>query len=183
MTKLRVSVDIHDVLGGYIEHCIHEYGWPEKWTVPMTGMWPDVDWEQHFRADNHAVFLDHLRLIPGAKEGLQKLAESDKYEPFFFTATHGGGMDEKITRQWLRHHRFPDLEVLFGNGIEKKARLLITSEVKCHWVIDDHPWILGPLVNRRKPKIIVFDAPWNRDIITEHRAKTWKDVLAILEVD
>jgi len=183
MTKLVVAVDIHDVLGGYIERCIYEYGWPEKWTVPMTSMWPDVDWKRHFSPDHHAIFLDNIRLIRGAKDGLRKLAESEKYEPFIYTATHGGGMDEMITRQWLRHHRLPNLMVLFAGGIGEKAKSLADSRVKCHWVIDDHPWVLRPLVNRRKPKIIVFDAPWNRDIMTEHRARTWKDVLAILEVD
>jgi len=179
--KVKIAIDVDDVIRSYVAGAIDLYGWPDGWMTPIGRMWPRVDWDRHFEADRHALFLDSLKPIRGSKEAIERMLQWG-YNPFLFTATKGGGIEERVTVDWLRRYNYPKMDIWFAGSLENKANAIILGKVKCDWLIEDHPKVLT-LLQERDVKTIIYDAPWNRHIISGRRARTWKDVLAILEAD
>jgi len=109
-------------------------------------------------------FFYNLKLIPGAKESLQKLVQAG-HDVFICTEPHKGrSMDEKY--QWVEDN--------LGDAWTKK--LIITYDktmISGDFLIDDNPCIEGSKVPEWEQ--IVFGQSYNSHINNGLRINNWED--------
>jgi len=175
----RVAIDLHDVCIGYVHGLIDLYGWPLTWDADVREMWPWVDWVHHFRAIQHAEFLQGLAPIRGAVVGTKALWNSPDWWPLFLTATPPKGVEEKVTRQWLASYNFDGIETVFTGSFENKVDFIMSNEID--YIIEDHPRVIEPCM-KLGLSVVTYSTPWNRHIDTSLRAENWEEVRELFDV-
>lgn len=174
-----IAIDLHDTIAGYIEHMVEIHGWPADWSGNLSRMWPDVDIDAHLSPVAHAEFLWNLEPIPGALHGLYQISQRKDAYPIILTATQGGGVEEEITRQWLRRYIFDFLDIekqLFCVGNNK---LSIIRKYPIWMLIDDMPNMLTVALLTGK-KVIGRRCPWNANMHIPS-GRTWWEISSLLE--
>jgi len=175
MVKPTLAVDIDDVLADYVGECIRTYGWPVQWSDGLKNMWPNVNWDAHFQPEFHTQFLLSLRPIVGAIDVLIEVM--DDYDLFYFTATkpHAG----HIRETWLNRNFFPKAPIICAGSFDGKVEWLQEHPVDV--LVEDVSRVLWAASNQGA-FAITFDTPWNRDLRTGKRVKTWAEIGPLLKV-
>jgi len=174
----KIAIDIHDVVADYMGHFIHRYGWPDRWHVSLEEMYDDFP-EDHF-AD--AEFLAELPLLRGARYGVEQLAWHG-WEPFFLTATNDYGDNIKVTTKWIHDNLPGDWKIETPGSMDAKIDWFTPQHMmEVAWVIDDHAYILDPLIEKGYDNVIIMDAPWNRDVEGGHRFHNWVEIIDFIGI-
>jgi len=182
---VRIYLDLHDVIAGYMLRLISLYGWPrypKAWTLPQ--MFPNVDWVRHFSEPHHSEFLRQLDPLDGAIKGVFDLQKAGLVR--ILTATKPGGLSEESTRWWVDMYLGSVLVIYLGSAVGKAAWLkrgILKYNMRAV-VVDDHPVVLSQLlpVAGRIP-VVRFAAPWNDypELDSLPTARNWDELVPLVE--
>lgn len=178
--ELTFYCDIDDTIREYVLGMVRRYGWPKTFEAERLEQMFDINWGEHWRTGNHASFLMGLMPFEGAQEALWALATV--YSICYVTATRPGGIEETVTRLWLKRHGFPRGQAWFFKTFDAKAKFLVEHAGYRDVVIDDLGSVLSPVYERTSAITIVMNAPWNRGVQAHWRVDSWSDVVKILRV-
>lgn len=119
-------------------------------------------------------FYTRLDEVEGAVDGIKKLI-ADGHEVRIVTAVpKSAGIAYHGKQQWIRDHMpFFNLDNFFA--IQKK------NEVKGDLLLDDGAHNIEA-AKKDGLLAVVFDCPWNQDVVGDHRVKNWKQFLDLVEV-
>lgn len=111
----------------------------------------------------------HLDLIPGAREGLDKLA-ADGHDIVILTAKPDRAIHD--TLYWISEQRLPTREIHF---IRAKYR------VPCDVYLDDSPLVVPALVAHRPEALVCrMVAPWNEPVPGAVDVTGWPDFVDVV---
>lgn len=182
-----IAVDIHDVLGGYVERMIQVYGPPAEW--PSGGdhilrrMFPQVNFDLHFDPANNRSFLTSIPAFTDAVPGMWRLRQMGV--PFcYFTATNEEY--RPVIADWLAQYMFPPADLIMtvpsgqGGFVDKANKLSEMPDITS--IIDDAEDVLYAAADLGLG-CYVYDRPWNRDCRIGSRVLGWADFLRRVTTD
>jgi 5'(3')-deoxyribonucleotidase len=178
---MRLGIDLDGVVAdfdnGWMSRYHEEFGDDPRLAHVEPGA-PQVIWDGLHRMTHFSdmdAFWDwiharhmfrHLELIPGAREGLTKLA-GDGHDIVILTAKPDRAIPD--TLHWLADQRIPTREIHF---IRAKHR------VACDAYLDDSPLVLPRLVEHRPHTLVCrMVAPWNEPVPGTVDVSGWPDFL------
>jgi 5'(3')-deoxyribonucleotidase len=181
---MRLGIDLDGVVadfdGGWMSRYREEFGAGPRLSHAEPGA-PQVVWDglhqvTHFPDMDtfwewvHSRHLfRHLDPLPGALEGLAKLA-SDGHDIVILTAKPDRAVPD--TLHWLADHQVPTREIHF---IHDKHR------VACDAYLDDSPLVLPELVAHHPTALVCrMVAPWNEPVAGAVDVADWSEFLGVV---
>jgi 5'-nucleotidase len=175
MTKLRIAIDMDDVMAATAKKIIKIYNQvhnAELKEVDFKGKkFFDVISSEKYHQIHHAVyevgFFRDIEVMADAIEVVEKL--HDKYEIFIVSAAteFPNSLKEKI--DWLAEH-FPFIS--WRNIVFCGDKSIVSADI----MIDDHEKNLSTF----KGRTLMFDAVHNQHNHEYERVHSWKEIEALL---
>lgn len=189
MKKLRIGVDIDDVVADYIaalvDHYNHVYGTEYRYSdIKYWNLYETlVELEN---PETMKVFIDSFvyhpmfENIPQVEDAWEaiKYLQLQGHDIFFITSRTSKSIDR--TYKWLFANGFPIERVFFN-----KDKGWLAKRLKLDFHIDDGPHNLMS-VHEGSPDtcLVLFNRPWNEGVdvpVLHDRVNGWKQVLEIID--
>ncbi len=181
---MRLGIDLDGVVAdfdnGWMSRYHADFGTDPRMSHAEPGA-PQVVWDGLHHATHfpdmeafwdwvHGVHLfRHLDLIPGARDGLAKLA-ADGHEIVILTAKPDRAVHD--TLHWIADQQLPTREIHF---IRDKHR------VACDVYLDDSPFVVPDLVaHRPEATVCRMVAPWNEPVAGAVDVTGWSEFLDVV---
>jgi uncharacterized HAD superfamily protein len=139
------------------------------------------DLEKHYPAPKEEIskawreFTDtkefsNLRLIAGAKNGIQELSN---YGKIYFVTYRNNGVREK-TEENLKKVPAVWKDLIFS---DRQSKIDIYRRLNASLVIDDSPSHILEAKNEGI-EVLLFNQPWNQELdVGKQRVRNWKEIL------
>jgi 5'(3')-deoxyribonucleotidase len=181
---MRLGIDLDGVVadfdGGWMSRYHEEFGSDPRLSHAEPGapqmVWDGLHHGTHFPdmdafwdwVHSHHLFR-HLDPLPGALEGLSKLA-NDGHEIVILTAKPDRAVPD--TLHWLADLQLPTREIHF---IHAKHRVV------CDAYLDDSPLVLPDLVAHHPTALVCrMVAPWNEPVAGAVDVVDWSEFLSVV---
>lgn len=143
------------------------------WFECIDGLDKSTFWDE-FHKFGKAGGYRHLEIIPGTREGLQRLADAG-HEIMYITSRPNYTLED--TRGALEEHDFPFRDrLVFADG----AKAPVIREYGVDVFIDDSPRTIVEICKDTQARIYCMDYPMNQDIAAEYqytRVHSWEQFL------
>ncbi len=168
-----VMADLHTPFREFVSEGLgRTVGPPQTWSMSEEwGLTNDElnDWFRKFTLERR--YRD-LPVVEGAVDALWKLSEAGVHlriitHRLFLPELHDIFVED--TGYWLQRNNIPYWDIcILGKGGRK-------FDVGADIYIDDGPHVIESLRAHHKP-VLVYDRPYNRELVGLPRAKNWKEV-------
>ena len=178
---MKILLDFDEVLNTMVSHWVDTlncvYGTSVifedviEWN--MRKAFPTLTEDEIYNPLHLQTFWNNVEIMPGAKEGIQKLL-SQGHEIYIVTSAHPDTIKWKA--EWLQRE-LP--EISWAQVIVANDKSLIKGDV----LIDDGLHNLY----RGNYKKVLFDKPWNRQVDkskltdTIHRVHNWEEIVKLIK--
>lgn len=174
---MRLAIDIDDTVADFMGAVERQF--PGECAgldkSSLKEMYPGRD-EEIDRIIRSAEFHGGLAVVPGARGALWKLLE-DGHAVYYVTARREELMF--VTIAWLRDNGFPfSSDYLHVVGREPFSKSKTYRHLDVGAVVDDYPAALKEAYMAGAAPII-FDRPWNQDLLDWTRMKNWEEIHGI----
>lgn len=185
---LKIAIDLDGVVYNFIDefrdYLINHEGYdpddlPEEYTswdyYKVWGLSDLEYWEKFFTAAHKSHILTNGKVIPGAKEGLEKIKELG-CEIVILTAREAVGTK---TSETIRTNT---LNWLDANGIVFDELVISNEKFNEDFdvLFDDGPHNIEAVILDGRPAIF-FDQPWNRSVPIYNRVYGWDQLVESVE--
>ncbi len=190
--RMRIGIDIDDVLTDSLPEFLRAFNRRFGLQISVTeagweifGRHPEIPREEiraFFAELHHADFLGSRPLLPGAREGVERL--------------HGGGhrlfiitgrlrQDRTITERWLTRNglSFFFEEIIHRDGIDAGLHKRRAAERLRLDVLVEDEYHVALAAAELPVWVLLFDRPWNQGPLPPRvlRIRSWPDVIAFCD--
>ncbi len=178
---MKILLDFDEVINTMVSHWVNTlncvYGTSvdfedvNEWD--MRKAFPTLTEDEIYNPLHLQAFWNGVEIMPGAKEGIQKLL-SEGHEVYIVTSAHPDTIKWKA--KWLQRE-LP--EIPWSHVIVANNKSLIKGDI----LVDDGP---HNLYEGSYTKVL-FDKPWNREVDTSkltdtiHRIHNWDEIVKIID--
>jgi uncharacterized HAD superfamily protein len=189
---LRIAIDIDDVLADSLPEFLEAFNRRFELQVSVT----EAGWEifrrhpeippeeiQAFFAELYqADFLGSRPLLPGAREGVERL-HREGHQLFIITGRLR--QDRDITERWLLQRGLSSFfqEIVFRDGIQAPLHKRRAAErLRLNMLLEDE-YEVALAAAELPVRVLVFDRPWNQGPLPSRafRIHSWPDVFPCLD--